>query len=173
MLSLQHGLLLSLILISFLITYQDFKHRQVSLWVLILFGIICISSVIINRDWETLLFNGISSLLYLGLILGVLKLYLYLKFKTNKIIIDELLGLADVIVIASIGLTFNLVGTIFFFCFAFIFTVIAYFLSSFFQKQIKHQTIPLAGFLVIFYLFGIFILHLINANNLVDCSFVE
>ncbi len=173
MLTLQNGLVFCLILVSFFITYQDFKERLVSLWLLILFASVSLASLILNRDWNTVLYNTIDIVLYLGLILAVLKLYLYLKFKKNKKIINELLGIADIVIIFFIGITFNIIGIIFFFCFGFIFTVLGYFILSLLQKKSKHQTIPLAGFLVIFYMLSIFILYLVKANNYIDCSFVN
>ncbi|MDF2449475.1 MAG: hypothetical protein K0R26_1979 [Bacteroidota bacterium] len=161
-----------LILSSLIILYQDFKERQVSLWVLLIFGAVAISSVLFFRDKETLFYNGLGIILYGGFIWLVLKLYLFIKFKKNKTILDEQLGLADVLVIFFIGLTFNTVGMVFFFCFGFVFSLLIFLVYSFLKKDNDRQSIPLAGLLVFFYVISLIILNLIPLNPLIDCSFI-
>lgn len=161
-----------LILSSGIILFQDFKERLVSLWVLLLFGAVCIGSVLYFRDAETLLLNGVGALLYGGLIWLVLKLYFYLKLKKQQPIINQQLGMADVLVFLFIGLTFNTVGMILFFCFGFVFSLLVFMLYSTLQKNSNSQSIPLAGLLVFFYVISIIILNLISLNLLIDCSFV-
>ena len=166
-------LLVGLIISSFIILFQDFKERLVSLWVLMTFGLMCLTSVILNRDVETLLYGILCTVIYMGFIWGILKLYMYLKFKKNKAIIDELIGLADVLVIFFIGITFNAVGLILFFCFGFIFSLICYVLYTSISKNKINEHIPLAGLLVGFYLFSVFMLYLVELTNYIDCSFVN
>jgi hypothetical protein len=161
-----------LMISSVVITFQDFKERQVSLWVLLLFGVLTIVSVLYYRDLETLMYNGIGVLLYSCFIWLMLKLYLYLKFKQNKPIINHQLGLADVLVVLSIGLTFNTVGMILFFCFGFVFSLLAFVVYTAFKKNIDSKNIPLAGLLVFFYVISIIILNLVSLNLIIDCSFV-
>jgi hypothetical protein len=161
-----------LIFSSGIIFYQDLKERQVSLWVLLLFGSVTISSVLYFRDSGTLLCNTLGITLYAGFIWLVLKLYLYLKFKKNKPVIDSQLGMADVLVILFIGLTFNVIGMVFFFCSSFIFSLAIVSVYSIFEKGSNVQTIPLAGFLVFLYMVSIIILNLISLNPLIDCSFI-
>lgn len=166
------GFFTVLILSSIIILYQDFKERQVSLWVLLIFGTVAISSVLYYRDQETLLYNGVGIILYGGFIWLILKLYLFLKFKKNKTILDEQLGLADVLVIFFIGLTFNTVGMVFFFCFGFVFSLLIFVVYSYLKKDNDRQSIPLAGLLVFFYVISIIILNLVSLNPLIDCSFI-
>lgn len=161
-----------LILSSGIILFQDFKERQVSLWVLLLFGAVCIGSVLYFRDIETLQHNAIGVMLYGGFVWLVLKLYLYLKFKKHTFIINEELGMADVLVFLFIGLTFNTVGMILFFCFGFVFSLLAFMAYSALKKNTHSPSIPLAGLLVFFYVISIIILNLISLNLLMDCSFV-
>ncbi len=160
-------------LVSFAILFQDFKHRLVSLWILIAFGVICVASVLYTGGIKILLVNVLSTVVYLGVLWLMIKLYLFLKFKKNKVIINELLGSADVLVILFIGLTFNLIGLIYFFCFAFIFSLVGHLMSLSLNKTSIHKTIPLAGFMVIFYIVSIIILYLVNVTDYVECSFVN
>ena len=161
-----------LILSSGIIFFQDFKERQVSLWVLLLFGALTITSVVYFRDLQTLLYNSLGTLMYGGFIWLMLKLYLCLKFKKNKAIIDQQLGMADVLVIFFIGMTFNTIGMIFFFCFGFVFSLLAFLIYSALKKDADTQSIPLAGLLVFFYVISIIILNLISLNPMMDCSFI-
>jgi len=161
-----------LIVSSGVILYQDFKERQVSLWVLLLFGTLCVSSVIYFRDAETLWYNGVGVLLYGGFIWLMLKLYLFLKFKKNKAIMNQQLGMADVLVFLFMGLTFNTVGMILFFCFGFVFSLLAFLMYSSVKKDTDTQSIPLAGLLVFFYVISIIILNLVSLNPMIDCCFV-
>lgn len=168
------NLFLSLLIISScVILYQDFKERLVSLLAIVSFGILCISSVIYFRDFQTLVFNCLSTIVYMGFTWLMLKLYLYLKFKKNKAILNELIGLADVFVVLFIGLTFNGVGLVFFFCFGFIFSLVSYVGYTLINKKSTNEHIPLAGLLVVFYILSIIILYSIPSNYLIDCSFVN
>jgi hypothetical protein len=169
----QYLFLSLLALSSAIILFQDFKSRSVSLWVLLIFGSVCISSVIYFRDIQTLFYNIISTTIYLGFIWLMLKVYLYLKFKKNKTLLDELMGKADLLVMFFIGLTFNTIGSVFFFCFAFIGSLLAFFIYSLTKKNRNDETIPLAGLLVFFYLSAIVIVNFINDFYLIDCSFIN
>jgi hypothetical protein len=161
-----------LILSSGIILFQDFKERQVSLWVLLLFGALCVSSVLYFRDPEILFYNGVGVLLYGSFIWLMLKLYMFLKFKKNKVIINKELGMADVLVVLFIGITFNTIGMILFFCFGFVFSLVAFLMYSVLKKDSNTQSIPLAGLLVFFYVILIIILNLKSLNPMIDCSFM-
>lgn len=158
---------------SFIILVQDFKDRFVSLWVIIVFGLLAISSVIYFRDAVTLGYNLISTFLYFGFIWLILKLYLYLKFSKNKKILNEQIGSADIFIFFFIGITFNTIGLIYFFSLAFVFSLIFFFLYTLIKKSNNEETIPLAGLLVFFYLSAILFLNLSENNFLIDCSFVN
>lgn len=170
---LKYFLLILLAASSIIILFQDFKQRLVSLWAIILFGAVCITSVVYYRGFNVLLYNLISVALYFSIIWLFLKLYFYIKFKRNKPLLDEQIGLADILIIVFIGLTFNIVGTIFFFCLAFIASLISFYIFTISRKKEEALTIPLAGLLVFFYLFGITTLNVIETNYLIDCSFVN
>lgn len=166
-------LLVGLFISSLVILFQDFKQRLVSLWILLVFGLICITSVLLNRDIETLMYGVLYTAIYMVFIWLILKLYFFLKFKKNKIILNEAIGLADVMVIFFIGTTFNLVGLILFFCMAFIFSLICFLGYLLISKNKKNEHIPLAGLLVMFYIISVFMLYLVEVSNYIDCSFVN
>jgi uncharacterized membrane protein YagU involved in acid resistance len=97
---------------------------------------------------------------------------MFLKFKKNKVIINKELGMADVLVVLFIGITFNTIGMILFFCFGFVFSLVAFLMYSVLKKDSNTQSIPLAGLLVFFYVILIIILNLKSLNPMIDCSFM-
>ncbi len=159
-----------LVISSALILYYDFRERQIALWILLLFGMDTIASVILFRGLSSLLYNLLETLIYLGFIWLMLKAYLFLKHKKNTVILDEQLGKADVLVILFIGLTFNLPGMILFFCLGFVSSLLI-FMAFQFIKSDALKTIPLAGLLVFFYLVALIILNLIPLE-FIECSFI-
>lgn len=161
-----------LVLVSGIIVYQDFKDRLISLWVLLIFGSICISSVLVFRDAGTFIQNAISVSIYLGLIFLVLELYRRFIRREAKSFIKNQIGIADVLIIFFIGITFSVFGIVFFFCLGFIFSLLSFLIFSLFKKGNKITAVPLAGLLVLFYLTSIFALNLVDTNYLVDCSFI-
>jgi hypothetical protein len=167
-----YGFIGILFLSSTIIIFQDFKTRLVSLWVIVVFSLTCILSVLYFRNLLTLLYNFIGALIYMGLIWTILKTYMYLKFKKNTQIMNEYIGLADIFIVLGIGLTFNLVGLIFFFCFGFIFSLLFFLAYTLLANKNKLKTIPLAGLLVLCYIQFILILNLVQHNFLMDCSFI-
>lgn len=160
-----------LVLSSAAICYADLRERLVALWLLLLFGINAIASVVLFKTFETLLYNTIGTVLYMAFTWLLLKGYLYIKHKKNTIILDEQLGKADVLIIFFIGITFNFPGMILFFCFGFVCSLLVYMLIPFKNAE-NVRTIPLAGLLVFFYIAGIILLNLIPLD-LIECSFVR
>lgn len=160
-----------LVLSSAAICYADLKERLVALWLLLVFGINTIASVILFKSPETLMYNVIGTALYMGFTWLVLKGYLYIKHKKNTVILDEQLGKADVLIIFFIGLTFNFPGMILFFCFGFVCSLLVFMVIPFKNAE-NVKTIPLAGLLVFFYIAAIIFLNLVPLN-LMECSFVK
>jgi hypothetical protein len=160
-----------LVISSALICYADLKEREVALWILLAFGINTVASVILFQGLEIFMYHTTGTLVYMGFIWLILKGYLYIRYKKNRVILDEQLGKADVLIIFFIGITFNFPGMILFFCFGFVFSLLVFMLVP-----LKHaenvQTIPLAGLLVFFYIAGIILLNLVPLE-LIECSFVK
>lgn len=165
-------LFISVLITSGVIAFQDFKSRLVSLHILILFASFTVLSVLINRDKLTLFYNAVFALMYLFVLWIGIKAYYFFKYKTHIIIVNHLLGLADIIVIFFIALTFNVIGVILFFCSGFVICLILFLLYNSLFKR-KTQSIPLAGFLVIYFIISIIILNLVDTYSLIDNSFVN
>lgn len=157
---------------SAIIIYQDFKDRLVSVWVLSVLALSCISSVIYYRGMTTLLHNAVFTLIYMVFLWLILKLYLFLKHKRNIPIINHQFGLADAIAMFCIGLTFNEIGIVLFFCSGFIFSLFVFLVYVAISKR-ANKSIPLAGLLVFYYLSILIILDALDIGYLIDCSFVN
>lgn len=162
-----------LILSSGVICIQDFKERFVSLWILLVFGLLAVSSVLYYKNVNTLLINLLGTIIYGSFIWLVLKLYMLLKFKRNRTILNSQLGMADVLIFLFIGLTLNTIGMILFFCFGFLFSLFGFIMYSTLSKNIKTSTIPLAGLLVLFYVITIIVFNFFTINTAIDCSFIS
>lgn len=162
-----------LILSSGVICIQDFKERFVSLWILLVFGLLAVSSVLYYKNVNTLLINLLGTIIYGSFIWLVLKLYMLLKFKRNRTILNSQLGMADVLIFLFIGLTLNTIGMILFFCFGFLFSLFGFIMYSTLNKNIKKSAIPLAGLLVLFYVITIIVFNFFTINTAIDCSFIS
>ncbi|MBA4241918.1 MAG: hypothetical protein C0448_14425 [Sphingobacteriaceae bacterium] len=162
-----------LILSSGVICIQDLKERFVSLWILLVFGFLTVSSVLYYKNVNTLLINLLGTIIYGSFIWLVLKLYMLLKFKRNRTILNSQLGMADVLIFLFIGLTLNTIGMILFFCFGFLFSLFGFIMYSTLNKNIKKSAIPLAGLLVLFYVITIIVFNFFTINTAIDCSFIS
>ena len=133
---------------SGIIAYQDFKTRLISLWLVILFGALNVSQYIVQFTFYQFLENVIFSLCYFLFIYLVLHLFYFIKKKKFDSIINSELGLGDLLIFLSIGICIEPVHLIYFFTVAFIMSLLVHIL--FFKNK---KSVPLAGFLVLFYLF--------------------
>jgi hypothetical protein len=145
------------LILTFIICYQDFKHRLVSLWVLVIYSFTCIASVYFLDGLYALMANALSALLYFGLIFGVLLLYYFLKEKKFSNPVDSKIGLADVILFLAIALTLDTVQLVLFFSGVFLISA----LLGLFWFNKKAQTVPLAGVLCVFYCLYYFLVRVI------------
>lgn len=136
-------LLLILFFCAVVISYQDFKHRLISLWSILLYAACCISSVLLFQNLFILFENAVSSLIYFTFVFFVLFLFYFIKEKKFSNIIDSKIGLGDVLIFIAIGLTLDVVNLIVFFTISFCISAIV---GLFLAKQ--NKTIPLAGILV-------------------------
>ena len=127
------GLLLSLSVI----TYQDFKERQVH-WILFpLAFFLSIANSLQHITADKLLLNaGINIILVLILFL-ILFLYVKIRFKGKKEL-WQLIGLGDLLLFVVLTVNFALLNFI-------TFSIISLFLSLITSFVHKHKTIPLAG----------------------------
>lgn len=155
---------------SILIVFQDFKERKISLIVLLTFGFSISAIVFLNYGISVLLRNSISSLLYILFTWVILCLVFSIKSKKFDYIIDNQLGLGDIITMFFLGISFNIVGQIMFFATSYIFSLVVFAMITYQIKKDSLRLIPLAGLMVIFYILVICILNFTSLSNFIEFS---
>jgi len=129
------------------LSWQDFKTRLLSLWLIVTFAAANALFSFETYWWRGLLENALVCLAYLLLLYLCLQLYFYIKHRRFQKIIDTQLGLGDVLVLFAIGIGLEPALMIWFFSLGFIISlIISLWLFA------KAKSIPLAGLMVLNYL---------------------
>jgi hypothetical protein len=135
--------LILILLSSIAITYQDFKYRLISVWVIVVFAMVSVGDYLYLNGPYQLLENGIMLLLYILLSYLSLVLFYYLKTRSFVKLIDNKIGLGDILLIMIIGLCLEPMTMIVFF-------TLTFFLSVVLQiALIRNKSVPLAGIVAI------------------------
>jgi len=153
-----HLVLLCLVMaVLFLIAAQDFQYRKIPVWMLIILIIINSFRNYLMIGWEALVYYTISNMLA-GLSLFML-VWLYYVAKTGKIIniLDSQIGTGDVILIMILGTGFSTLNFLLFLVSCFLFTLFLTLIKKMIYPE-NNQTIPLAGYLSLWYLLILFII---------------
>jgi hypothetical protein len=144
------------ILLLLITAYQDFKDRAISWFLIPLLAGLGLAKAYF--DGLFLGFDYLASGVYLTLIIGLV--YLYFAFKNKSFQIDftnNLLGIGDILFFIAMIPFFSFELYILLFVLGLIFSLIAHLI---FNKIFPSPTIPLAGWLSLFYS-GYFILNLL------------
>ena len=136
-----------LILTGSALSWQDFRTRLLSLWLVIAFGIANTLLYLSRHTGNELLENIIFCSCYLLFSYLVLLLYFYIKTRRVEKIIDTRIGLGDAIIFAAIGFCMQPDHMIFFFTA----TMLVALAASPFLLQ-KQKGIPLAGIVILNYI---------------------
>ncbi len=130
------------------ITYQDFKHRAIHIaLLLLLFGVSVVDAFWSRRPFAELL----QTLVFTLVVLGLMCLYLRLRYGSWVNPLTNHLGLGDVLFFVAVIPLFNTHGFVWFFISGLLFCVVVY---SLLKSQIGKDSIPLAGMLAV-YLLGL------------------
>jgi Flp pilus assembly protein protease CpaA len=130
-----------------LISYQDFKSREISVRIILLFIIATTLRVFFSEGEFALLSNFISSTSFLVLWGSAICLYYFVKEKKLSNFMETKLGWADVLILFGIGLSTDLISFIIFISAS---SVLALLFSLPLIKA--NKTIPLAGIFMIFFI---------------------
>jgi len=137
---------LILIIALVLVFIQDYKERQVY-WVLFpIIGILGGMLFYQNTLPELFLVSIQMNLLFLVVLLLIIYLYAKLKLKTKFL---NTLGLGDLFLFLAISVSFSTISFIVLFISAIIFSLV---LHLFISKNKKTATVPLAGYMSLFFL---------------------
>ena len=147
-------ILLGIVLFSTLIAFQDFTTRSVSILYLIGFTLVVFFQGFMQFQLQQTFVYFLYNLCFLAFQTSVLVLYYFIKYKNFKLLFSSL-GAADVWVLLALAFAFDLPTFIIFICISFISALVYYSVISFvLRKQIKE--IPLAGIVVVCYVFRVF-----------------
>lgn len=140
-----------MIIKAFLITallyvaYQDIKDRYVYWFLFPLIGVTCGILYFQNSTFNLFYYNIATNVLFvLSLVLVIL---IYSKFKL-QISFFKSIGLGDLLFFLSVCLTFSSITFVVVFVSALCFSLV---LHLFTKKYSKYSTIPLAGFMSLFF----------------------
>ena len=141
-------LLVFFLFLSALVVFQDFKTRLIDLWLLILYSFVLILIFYLKgHGYSEMLENLIFISFYLLVLFLVLHLYYYFKVGSIVRILDKKIGLADVWILASMGLTLDFLSFLLISNISFGFSILYHLISRSRQKI----NIPLAGISVLVY----------------------
>lgn len=144
-----------LLLCLLFIFFQDYRDRQVYVFLFPLFGIL---GTYLFFSSSTLEYYVLSVSINFGIVLIVILLnYLFAKLVLKKKFLREALGLGDILFFLAFTISFPTVSFVNFFVFSILFTFVLHLALSKILKQ-KKENIPLAGYMSLF-LIGIYSVH--------------
>lgn len=133
-----------LIVVFLIILYQDFKNRLVYWFLYPIVGILAFAIQLCTVPLELALFNLGFNLLFVAVILGVS--FFYAKFR--NLIFKNTIGLGDILFFVFVSSTFSIVSFFVLFVFSLLFSLILHFALN---TSKKYQTVPLAGYMSLFF----------------------
>lgn len=137
---------LKLILLPLLTTvfYQDTKDRLVYWFLYPIIGILVLAIQLHYVPIEIIFVNSTLNLLFVSLLLGVS--FTYTCFR--KLSFKSAIGLGDILFFVFISFTFSTVSFIVLFVFSLLFSLLLHFI---FQNKNQDKTVPLAGYMALFF----------------------
>lgn len=124
-----------------IVSYQDFRERAISWWLIPLLLITCFGIQQYTLGYNLWFGVFVNSFFLLAQLLG-LSLYFSIKHRKFVNITKEYLGIGDILFFIPLCFLFSPLHFIVFFISSFIFILLGYFLWRVFQPI---ETIPLAG----------------------------
>jgi hypothetical protein len=137
---------LKLLLISVfaIVLYQDFKDRLVYWFLYPIIGVLAFVIQLYNVPTTIAFFNLGVNLLFITLILGIS--FLYTRFRNLNF--ANAIGIGDILFFVFVSGTFSIVSFFVLFVFALLFSII---LQQVLINKKKDQTVPLAGYMSLFF----------------------
>lgn len=129
-----------------LIFFQDYKDRTVYWFLYPVTGIVVLILQIQIVSISVALVNSGINLLFIGFLLFFC--YWYAQIKLKKSLLQSVLGLGDVLFFTAIAFSFSIVSFLILFVFALLFSLILHFVL---KNKHTEQTVPLAGYMSLFY----------------------
>lgn len=109
-------LLLSITLLTILV--QDFWSRAIYWWLPVVLFLVSGAFSMHNAGWSETLHHSWYNAIFVSLLLGVLFLYSYLRYKSVSSLLTQQFGLGDVLMLLALCPLFGSVNFILFICFS-------------------------------------------------------
>lgn len=135
-----------LLAIFSLIFFQDYKDRTVYWFLYPIMGILALLLQLQITPIYVVLINSGFNLLFIIFLLVFC--YLYARIKLKKSLLQSVLGLGDVLFFIAIAFSFSIVSFLVLFVFSLIFSLILHLVLQYKQTE---QTVPLAGYMSLFF----------------------
>lgn len=130
------------------ISYQDFKERSVYWFLFPILAILMVCMHYLSTNSYILGLSILSNIFLVSLVLLIL--FLYTKLIQRKQFLDTSFGLGDLLFFYALSLSFPTLTFIIIFVFSIFFSLLCFLI---FKKNMKYETVPLAGFQSLFLLF--------------------
>lgn len=128
------------------VAYQDIKERQVYWILIVLAGLLFGYLHFKNTLTELFLTSVVMNMIFVCFLFIVV--YLYSRFKL-KISFNEAFGTGDILFFIALAFTFSTVSFLVVFIFSLFFSIV---LQIVLQQRQKHSTVPLAGYMSLFFI---------------------
>lgn len=129
-----------------LIFFQDYKDRMVYWFLYPVVGVLVLLLQIQIIPINIALINSGFNLSFIVFLLVFC--YLYARIKLKKSLLESVLGLGDILFFIAIAFSFSIVSFLVLFVFSLIFSLILHFVL---QKKQTEKTVPLAGYMSLFF----------------------
>lgn len=90
-----------------LVTYQDFRYRLISAWIIPALIVLFVLFVWQGNQWSFIAQNLLLNLAYLFILMLGIVFYSYLKFKALTNPFDKLIGWGDILIILAFAFVFE------------------------------------------------------------------
>jgi hypothetical protein len=137
---------LGLITLFLLVFFQDFKDRKVHWFLYPLVGILVLILQMQKVNLYSTLVNVGCNLSFVLILLFVCNLYAKLKLK--KPFLSEVFGLGDVLFFIFISFSFSTISFLTLFVFSLVFALVVH---QFLKNNHPEETVPLAGYMSLFF----------------------
>lgn len=137
---------LVLVFVLFLILSQDYKERKVYWFLYPIVGLLAFTLHYYQKGLELTLVNSRLNLFFTSLLLLVAYCYNLVKLKLH--FLKEVFGLGDVLFFVFISFSFSTLSFLILFVFSLVFSLL---LHQLFKKKNIDKSIPLAGYMSLFF----------------------
>ncbi len=134
-----------LLLTFFYILLEDYRERQVYWFIFLIVGLLCSFLYYTNTIKELFAVTVLMNLIFICV--QFLVVFLYSKFKL-KVKFNEAFGVGDVLFFIAMAFTFSTISFLVVFIFSLIFSISLHLVLN---KKSKFSTVPLAGYMSLFF----------------------